>query len=271
MARFWDRWIGRRTSSRRKELGKRTSLRRRPRAENLENRQLLAANIFHNEALPEDVNEDGQISALDALTVINEMNREQRGIEVEDGQTDRRGRMTDVNNDGRGTALDALMVINRLNRDRGDLGNRDPGIDNPVEQPSDETEDQSTDDVIDNDDGLTTESSDVVLAWNELFGEVLADAESFQQNPGYASRSQAILNLAIYDAVGIATEGVDAETFYDYPIDLNSEVELSAEIAASEAAYTVLSGLYPQQQATLDAFRARASQATLPIASPTQA
>ncbi len=268
MARFWNRWIGRRTPSHRKELKKRTSLRRRPRVESLENRQLLAANIFHNEALPEDVNEDGQITALDALTVINEMNREQRGLEVDDGQTDRRSRMTDVNNDGRRTALDALMVINRLNRDRGDLGNRDPGIDNPVEQPSDETEDQNTDDLVDNDDGVTTESSDVVLEWNELFGEVLADAESFQQNPGYASRSQAILNLAIYDAVGIATEGADAATFYDYPIDLTGDVELSAEIAASEAAYTVLSALYPQQQATLDAFAPGAFRVPLRIASP---
>ena len=207
MSRLWNRWIGRRTSSGRKKLRKRTSLRRRPRAENLENRQLLAANIFHNDVMPEDVNEDGQISALDALTVINEMNRKQRGLDVDDGQTDRRGRMTDVNNDVRRTTLDALMVINRLNRDRGDLGNRDPGIENPVEQPSDETEDQDTDDLVDNDDGVTTESSDVVLEWNELFGEVLADAESFQQNLGYASRSQAILNLAIYDAVGIAIEG----------------------------------------------------------------
>ncbi len=55
---------------------KRLKTRRRLRAESLETRQLLAANIFHNELMPEDVNEDGQISALDALTVINEMNRQ---------------------------------------------------------------------------------------------------------------------------------------------------------------------------------------------------
>ncbi|HRX78492.1 MAG TPA: phosphatase PAP2 family protein, partial [Pirellulaceae bacterium] len=161
------------------------------------------------------------------------------------------GRMTDVNNDGHDTPLDALMVINRINR--GDFGNRDPGFDNPVDSPTDETDEQDTDASTDNDE-VADESSDVVLAWNELFGEILADADASLQNPGYASRSMAMLNLAIYDAVAIATDGADANTFYDYPIDLAGNTDLSAEIAASQAAYTVLSGLYPDQQETLDAF-----------------
>lgn len=237
---------------------KRTQTRRRLRAESLESRQLLAANPFHNELMPEDVNEDGQISALDALTVINEMNRQSPGsfaVDVSplDGQTEQRGRgrMTDVNNDGRDTALDALMVINRLNRDRGGIGDHDTGLDNPADQPTDETNEGTIDD---NTDAVSDESFDVVLAWNDLFGDVLAASESYQQNPGYASRSMAMLNLAIYDAVGIATNGSDADTFYDYPIELSGNVDFSAEVAASQAAYTVLSGLYPAQQETLDAF-----------------
>lgn len=234
---------------------KRSKVRRRLRIESLESRRLLAANLFHNERLPEDVNEDGQVSAIDVLTIVNEMNRLSQGLAAGNGQPAERGsgRMTDVNNDGHDTPLDALMVINRLNRSHRDFGNRDPGLDNPVDSPTDETDEQNTDDSTDNDE-VSSESSDVVLTWNELFGETLADAEAPLQTPGYASRSMAMLNLAIYDAVGIATDGAEANTFYDYPVDLTGNTGLSAEIAASQAAYTVLSGLYPEQQETLDAF-----------------
>ncbi len=93
----------------------------------------------------------------------------------------------------------------------------------------------------------------MVLQWNDLFGEILVE-DTENQNPGYTSRSQAILNLAIYDAVAIATSGSDAETFYDYDINLSRMDNISAEIAASQAAYTFLSSLYPDQQRTLDAF-----------------
>ncbi|EMI15516.1 phosphoesterase PA-phosphatase related protein [Rhodopirellula maiorica SM1] len=232
---------------------KRSKTRRRLRAESLESRQLLAANMFHNELMPEDVNEDGQISALDALTVINEMNRPTQTLGSGDGQSSGSGsgRMTDVNNDGRNSALDALMVINRLNRERGNFGAGDSGNDTPSETPTDQTDPQ---DSNDNDDTVADESSDVVLAWNDLFGEILGDTDGSLQTPGYASRSMAMLNLAIYDAVGIATDGEGADTFYDYSIDLSSNTELSAEVAASQAAYTVLSSLYPDQQETLNAF-----------------
>lgn len=97
--------------------------------------------------------------------------------------------------------------------------------------------------------------SDVVLDWNDLFGGILVDSTE-NQNPGYASRSQAMLNLAIYDAVAIATNGSSATTFYDYKIRLSEMNNISAEVAASQAAYTVLSSLYPDQQATLDAILA---------------
>ncbi|TWU24246.1 peroxidase [Novipirellula galeiformis] len=88
---------------------------RRLRAESLETRHLLAANPFHNDLMPEDVNNDGVVSAVDALTVINEMHR-QRHYEGINGNVNERGTMPDVNNDGRYTAIDALMVINRMIR-----------------------------------------------------------------------------------------------------------------------------------------------------------
>jgi len=158
MGRFWNRLLGRPQSSPNK-AGKRNrkSTRRPLKPETLETRQLLAANIFHNELMPEDVNEDGVVSALDALTIINQMNRQSQGddvraIDAGGNQHRGRGRMTDVNNDGRDTAVDALMVINRLNRDRdggGDLGDRpdqqDPRNDRPTETPTaDPTSDLAT-------------------------------------------------------------------------------------------------------------------------------
>ncbi len=127
MTRFLNLRIGRRTASsfaRRKRDQKGTPPRRRLKTEALEARQLLAANIFHNELVPEDVNQDGAVTALDALMVINQMNRQSRGgdagtVDSNQPANHQRGPMTDVNNDGRQTALDALMVINRLSRRRG--------------------------------------------------------------------------------------------------------------------------------------------------------
>ena len=155
MALFLNRWIGRsktikRTSSSTKSGLKRGSTRRRLKPETLEARQLLAANIFHNELMPEDVNEDGIVSAIDALTIINEMNIAEAGSSGElgdprEGQQRGRGRMTDVNNDGRDSAIDALMVINRLNR-----GNN--GLDTPTQRPEEvDTPDDRTDDNLDGD------------------------------------------------------------------------------------------------------------------------
>ncbi len=259
MARFWNRWIGRQTLSRRKHRMKRKSLRRRPQPENLETRQLLAANIFHNEALPEDVNEDGVVTSLDALTIINQMSRQAAGGQAQGnnaGGDQQRGRglMTDVNNDGRDSALDALMVINRLSREQGQSGgpSQSPGDNRgePGDRPT--TDDPATDDSTDEDPIAAEQQSDAVLFWNDVFGEVLVD-NTENQNPGYASRSYAILNLAIFDSVAIASGNSDG-TFYDYDSALTSTTgDISAEVAATAAAYTALSGLYPDQQAQLDA------------------
>lgn len=90
---------------------------RRLRGEMLETRRLLAADMDgfrHNTINPEDVNNDGQVSAIDALMVINAMSRQQRGVADADVEI-----FTDVNNDGQRSALDALRVINRMSRDHG--------------------------------------------------------------------------------------------------------------------------------------------------------
>lgn len=101
--------------------------------------------------------------------------------------------------------------------------------------------------------GVFDVDSDVVLQWNDLFGELLAEDE-LNQNPGYASRAMAMLNLAIYDTVAIAS-GDSGNTFYDYATDIVRGLSnLSTEVAASQAAYTVLSSLYTQQQEMIDSF-----------------
>ncbi len=96
--------------------------------------------------------------------------------------------------------------------------------------------------------------ADVVIEWNELLSEILAAETSFD-NPGYASRATAMMNLAIYDGIASATGTSVDTTFYDYGSDFVGTVSTeAAEVAASQAAYTVLSSLYADQQATLDAF-----------------
>lgn len=93
--------------------------------------------------------------------------------------------------------------------------------------------------------------TDTVIDWNNVFNDVIV-ADTDTQNPGYASRSMAMMNIAIYDAVAIAG-GRSNDTFYDYDQHVRTAGNISAEVAASQAAYTVLSSLYPEQQAILDA------------------
>lgn len=90
-------------------------------------------------------------------------------------------------------------------------------------------------------------ADDVVLAWNRIASDVLRDNESLQ-NPGMASRSMAMLNLAIYDAFAMTTDG--QTSFYHY--GAAGAPTASTDAAAAQAAYTVLSSIYGDQQATLD-------------------
>ncbi|MEZ6136168.1 MAG: putative Ig domain-containing protein [Pirellulaceae bacterium] len=73
---------------------------------------------WQNPVVPTDVNDDGRTSPLDALQVINYLNR-RLGGEPEDlglRSVDTTGGYVDVNGDGNCSAIDALQVINQLNR-----------------------------------------------------------------------------------------------------------------------------------------------------------
>lgn len=86
---------------------------RRLRFEQLEVRRLLAAD-WTNAVNPLDVNVSGQVSALDALIVINDLNSAgPRPLATKPPQL--AGAMVDVNSDGKLSAMDALRIINALN------------------------------------------------------------------------------------------------------------------------------------------------------------
>lgn len=89
------------------------------------------ANGEHNSTRPLDVNNDGHVSAIDALLIINQLNGVGRGSGEGESSSNY---FPDTSNDGRVSALDALLVINFLNnRSRGEgegeaEGEAAPGI-----------------------------------------------------------------------------------------------------------------------------------------------
>lgn len=72
-----------------------------------------AGSPWHNEVLAQDTNQDGQVTPLDALLVINRLNL--TGSQVLDGSNIPTNPFIDVSNDRSVTPLDALLVINYLN------------------------------------------------------------------------------------------------------------------------------------------------------------
>ncbi|MEM8944679.1 MAG: DUF6851 domain-containing protein [Planctomycetota bacterium] len=96
----------------------------------------------------------------------------------------------------------------------------------------------------------STRANDVIVDWNATLTEVLRDNTSLQ-NPGMASRSMAMMNLAIYDAVAMTSP--TGTMFYNYGMGHSSPgIVASKQAAISQAAYDVLSSIYPDQQTALD-------------------
>lgn len=89
------------------------SLNRTPRLESLESRSLLAADALvglrHNLINPSDVNMDGTASPIDALMIIDELNRSGKPSGSQSPM------MADTNNDGFVSPVDVLIVIDNLN------------------------------------------------------------------------------------------------------------------------------------------------------------
>lgn len=76
-----------------------------------------ALSPFHNQANPADVNGDGEVSAIDVLLVINDLNANGNhplpsgGTGTGEPPTE----MLDVNNDGQISPIDVLLIINEIN------------------------------------------------------------------------------------------------------------------------------------------------------------
>lgn len=87
--------------------------RRRLVVEGLETRALLAADCFHNFMMPEDTDGSGDLSPLDALVVINQLNAASANNTAAPNAL--RWSMTDVDADETLSPLDALSVINAIN------------------------------------------------------------------------------------------------------------------------------------------------------------
>ena len=105
-------------------------LSRKMSVERLENRALLAGDIFHNFVMPEDADASGGVTPLDALVVINELNARNAGTASESSYAS--GRMkTDVDADQAVTPLDALIVINALNARDGANGLKTSQVETP--------------------------------------------------------------------------------------------------------------------------------------------
>ncbi len=99
----------------------------------------MAPSAFRNARDRFDVNDDGKVSALDALTVINHMAADRPLIphDIADAIAMEASPWVDVNGDKAATALDALQVINEMSRRR-------EATTNPSEQwalnPTDESD-----------------------------------------------------------------------------------------------------------------------------------
>lgn len=97
----------------------------------------------------------------------------------------------------------------------------------------------------------STVSADVVLDWNAMACNIMV-ADTDLQNPGMASRSMAMVNLALHDGVALTTPGF-GDSFYGYGTTAQS-LGQSADrnVAAAVAAHTVFMANYPGQSTMLN-------------------
>lgn len=94
---------------------------------------------------------------------------------------------------------------------------------------------------------VSAPGTDVVVDWNAV---LLNAIQSVATAPPLAARHQALVHVAIYDAVNAITR---THRPYHVTIDATAAVGASAEAAAAAAAHRTLSALYPSLRATLDA------------------
>jgi hypothetical protein len=123
-----------------------------------EERQILVETPWRNHTLAADVNGDGQVSPLDALHVINDLNASgSRALPTSRAMSNL---FVDVSGDNFLSALDALMVINALN----ELNATPAGRVAEGSDPNSDTRDGSTNGGDENSPTVAVESYDAVFA-----------------------------------------------------------------------------------------------------------
>ena len=77
--------------------------------------RFAATDSWQNQDYPEDVNENGIVSPLDAIHVINQLNENSGEPGIVPFEQPESERLIDVNGDSIISPLDAILVINELN------------------------------------------------------------------------------------------------------------------------------------------------------------
>ena len=94
-------------------------------------------------------------------------------------------------------------------------------------------------------------AADVVLDWNQMACDVMV-ADTALQNPGMASRSMAMVNLALHDGVALTTPGF-GDSFYGHGTVAHTLGRTAdRDVAAAVAAHAVFVANYPGQGVMLD-------------------
>ncbi|MBP87424.1 MAG: hypothetical protein CMJ64_11990 [Planctomycetaceae bacterium] len=201
--------------------------RRRLRLETLENRRVLAGDVFVQNIIdPEDVNSDGRATAIDALILINELNGE--------GGSDSAPRMSaDVNGDGVVSPGDALYVINRVN-----AGAETSGV--PISARIDSLQKVLAAGKLPN--GFTLDAANEILATlrnggrpelGDRFrnGKMINPADLAEQLAGTAANAEASepTSVPMSNAATAEPSGVDTESAaMEEPLDLLSALDEDA-------------------------------------------
>ncbi|MEL6899170.1 MAG: dockerin type I domain-containing protein, partial [Planctomycetota bacterium] len=134
-------------------------------------------NTFHNYSNPYDVNQDGYISAVDVLLIVQRLRLSNRG--GESGSQLDTSLKTDVNDDGNTSAIDAAMLLRELNTlsRGGELAGESiatPSADNGERVLSDEST-------------IGTNDSDSVFAGIGASGNTNSNAAAYAANAGLDS------------------------------------------------------------------------------------
>jgi hypothetical protein len=173
---------------------------------------------FLNVARPADVDQNGAIQPLDALKIINDLNRDgSRILRGSPGEN-----LIDVNNDGYVTPIDALSVINALNRQlregegENPLGGA-PTI--PSVEPSPTEPDSPSTEVAE----FTNEGLDAVAragATDAFFRDLAADAPTPPESSGVLANPRPAARLAGELLKNIESENLEPRHFFGEPFGL---------------------------------------------------